>query len=324
MAILNTHKLTKIYPNKVTAVDRIDLSVNKGEIYGFIGPNGAGKTTTIKILNTLLAQISGSAEIDGLDITKKAADVRRIIGYVSQDIGVDENATGIENLMLYGRYYRLDRATINRRVAELIALVDLNGTEKRMVKTYSGGMRRRLDLAMGLIHHPKLIFLDEPTTGLDPQARRSVWDYIKKLVEHMGVTIFLTTHYLEEADHLCDRVTIIDNGKIVVTGTPDSLKHSIGGDVVTVSPRLSSDISHEIYHQEITTALSGQSFVLGIQSSGADVAVYVKEVETSAPEIMRVLTEKGIETGKLSITHPSLDDVFLKYTGRAIQDNQNQ
>ncbi|MGB3129230.1 MAG: ATP-binding cassette domain-containing protein, partial [Dehalococcoidia bacterium] len=200
MSVIVTNQLTKVFPGNIRAVDGIDFEVKAGEIFGFLGPNGAGKTTTIKMLNTLIKPTSGTAVVTGIDVVRNPAEVRKNIGYVAQDVGVDEYATGRENLALYGRFYRLDGRTIKQRVKELFELVDLTGYEDKIVSTYSGGMRKRLDIAMGLIHQPQLIFLDEPTVGLDPQTRVHIWDYIGNLAKAMGITIFLTTHYMEEAD----------------------------------------------------------------------------------------------------------------------------
>ena len=319
MSVITTEQLTKVFPGDVRAVDGIDFTVNAGEIFGFLGPNGAGKTTTIKMLNTLLQPTSGSALVVGFDVLKKPADVRRNIGYVAQDVGVDEHGTGRENLSLYGHFHRLDGKTVKRRVAELFELVDLIGYEDRRVSTYSGGMRKRLDIAMGLIHQPQLIFLDEPTAGLDPQTRAHIWDYIRNLARAMGITIFLTTHYMEEADRLADRIAIIDRGKIVVTGTPNELKQSIGGDVVTLSPCETAPEECEEFLGRTQEALADQKFVLGVQAAEDQLAVYVDKGESAAPSVMRLLSNRGIEVDALSVSKPSLDDVFLKYTGRSIR-----
>ena len=262
MSIIETHQLTKIFPGDVRAVDGIDFEVKPGEIFGFLGPNGAGKTTTIKVLNTLIKPTSGTATVCGYDVVKNHAEVRTCIGYVAQDVGVDEYGTGRENLTLYGHFYRLDGKTIKQRVKDLFELVDLTGSEDRLVSTYSGGMRKRLDLAMGLIHYPKVIFMDEPTVGLDPQTRSHIWDYIHDMVRTMGITIFLTTHYMEEADHLADRIAIIDLGKIVATGTPDELKSSIGGDIITLTPRIPEEENYEENIKRIQSVLSGKQFVI--------------------------------------------------------------
>ena len=319
MSIIETNQLTKIYPGNIRAVDSIDFEVKAGEVFGFLGPNGAGKTTTIKMLNTLIQPTSGTAVVTGIDIVKSPAEVRKNIGYVAQDVGVDEYATGRENLALYGRFYRLDGQTIKHRVKELFELVDLTGYEDKIVSTYSGGMRKRLDIAMGLIHQPQLIFLDEPTVGLDPQTRVHIWDYISSLAKAMGITIFLTTHYMEEADRLADRIAIIDLGKIIALGTPAELKQSIGGDVVTLSTCETGEEQCKDFIRRTQAALSDKPFVLGTQATDSELAVYVNKGESAAPTIMRLLANEGIEVETLSVSKPSLDDVFLKYTGRTIR-----
>lgn len=319
MSVIVTNQLTKVFPGNIRAVDGIDFEVKAGEIFGFLGPNGAGKTTTIKMLNTLIKPTSGTAVVTGIDVVRNPAEVRKNIGYVAQDVGVDEYATGRENLALYGRFYRLDGRTIKQRVKELFELVDLAGYEDKIVSTYSGGMRKRLDIAMGLIHQPQLIFLDEPTVGLDPQTRVHIWDYIGNLAKAMGITIFLTTHYMEEADRLADRIAIIDLGKIVAMGTPAELKQSIGGDVVTLSPRETGGEQCEEFIRRTEAALSDKPFVLGTQAADGELALYVNKGESAAPMIMRLLANEGIEVESLSVSRPSLDDVFLKYTGRTIR-----
>ncbi len=319
MSIITTEQLTKVFPGDIRAVDSIDFEVKAGEIFGFLGPNGAGKTTTIKMLNTLLQPTSGTAVVAGFDVLKNPADVRRSIGYVAQDVGVDEHGTGRENLTLYGHFYRLDGKTLKRRVKELFELVDLIGYEDKMVSTYSGGMRKRLDIAMGLIHQPQLIFLDEPTAGLDPQTRVHIWDYIRDLAKAIGITIFLTTHYMEEADRLADRIAIIDRGQIMVMGTPSKLKESIGGDVVTLSSCETGPEECEAFIRRTQEALTDQPFVLETRATDSELAVYVDKGESAAPTIMRLLSNQGIEVETLSFSKPSLDDVFLKYTGRTIR-----
>jgi ABC-2 type transport system ATP-binding protein len=319
VGIITTEQLTKVFPGNVRAVDGIDFEVEAGEIFGFLGPNGAGKTTTIKMLNTLLLPTSGIATVAGFDVLKNPAEVRRNVGYTAQDVGVDEHGTGRENLSLYGHFYRLDGKTIKRRVAELFDLVDLTGYEDKRVSTYSGGMRKRLDIAMGLIHQPKLIFLDEPTAGLDPQTRAHIWDYIRSLVRALGITIFLTTHYMDEADRLADRIAIIDRGRIMVVGTPQELKQSIGGDVVTLSPCVTGAEECEAFMSRTKEALANEPFVIGTQATEDELAIYVKKGESAAPAIMRLLSNRGIEVETLSVSRPSLDDVFLKYTGHTIR-----
>jgi len=319
MKIVQTEQLTRLFPPNVRAVDGIDFTVEEGEIFGFLGPNGAGKTTTIKILNTLLKPTSGTAHVAGYDVVKNPGEVRRHIGYVAQDIGVDEHATGRENLTLYGHFYRLDSAMIRRRVGELFEMVELTDFADKMASTYSGGMRKRLDIAMGLIHQPQVIFLDEPTTGLDPQTRANIWEYIHSLAKKMGITIFLTTHYMDEADKLADRIAIIDRGRIMTIGTPDDLKNSIGGDVITLSPCDTGTEGCEAFMARTREVLSGRDFVRDIQESNGDLAVFVTSGEKSAPAVMGILAGEGIQVQTLSVSRPSLDDVFLKYTGRTMR-----
>lgn len=319
MSVIETHQLTKIFPGDIRAVDGIDFEVNAGEIFAFLGPNGAGKTTTIKVLNTLIQPTSGTAIVAGFDVVKSPGEVRKRIGYVAQDVGVDERATGRENLTLYGHFYRLDSKAIRERVKEIFELVGLSGSEDRMVSTYSGGMRKRLDLAMGLIHQPEVIFLDEPTVGLDPQTRATIWDYIRNLAKEMDVTIFMTTHYMEEADRLADRIAIIDLGKIIVMGTSDELKRSIGGDVVTVSPCVGNDDECKEFIRHSESVLSGKPFVTGTKPTDGELAVYVNDGASAIPSIMHLLSNEGIDVRTISMSRPSLDDVFLKYTGRTIR-----
>jgi ABC-2 type transport system ATP-binding protein len=319
MAIIETHQLTKVFPGDIRAVDGIDFEVNTGEIFAFLGPNGAGKTTTIKMLNTLILPTSGTAMVAGLDVAKNPTEVRKRIGYVAQDVGVDEHATARENLTLYGHFYRLDNKTIKQRMQEIFEMVGLAADQNRMVSTYSGGMRKRLDLAMGLIHQPQVIFMDEPTTGLDPQNRASIWEYISKLVKSKGMTIFLTTHYMEEADRLANRIAIIDLGKIIAMGTSDELKKSIGGDVITLSPCAIKDEECKEFIKRAEAVLSGKPFVTGTKATDGELAVYVKEGESAIPTIMQLLSGQGIQVKTISLARPSLDDVFLKYTGRTIR-----
>lgn len=319
MSIIRTQSLTKIFPGNIKAVDSIDFEVESGEIFAFLGPNGAGKTTTIKILNTLILPTSGTATVAGFDVVKNPAEVRKRVGYAAQDVGVDERATGLENLTLYGHFYRLDGRVISQRVKEIFDLVGLTGDENRMVSTYSGGMRKRLDLAMGLIHQPQVVFLDEPTTGLDPQTRVHLWDYIKNLAKEMDIAVFLTTHYMDEADRLADRIAIIDLGKIMTIGTPDELKRSIGGDVVTLTPPVEKDEERKEFVRRTEEALSGKPFVVQTKPADGELAIYVKDGGAAVPAIMQAIGSQGIEVKTISISRPSLDDVFLKYTGRTIR-----
>jgi ABC-2 type transport system ATP-binding protein len=322
MSIIQTQSLTKIFPGNIKAVDSIDFEVESGEIFAFLGPNGAGKTTTIKILNTLILPTSGMATVAGFDVVKNPAEVRRRVGYAAQDVGVDEHATGRENLTLYGHLYRLEGKVIRQRVKEIFDIVGLTGDEDRMVSTYSGGMRKRLDLAMSLIHQPQVIFLDEPTTGLDPQTRAYLWDYIKNLAKEMGIAIFLTTHYMDEADRLADRIAIIDLGKIMIIGTSDELKRNIGGDVVTLTPTVEKDEERKEFVKRAEEALSGKPLVTQTKPADGELAVYVKDGGAAVPAIMQILSSQGIDIKTISMSRPSLDDVFLKYTGRTIRAQQ--
>ncbi|MFY9750326.1 MAG: ATP-binding cassette domain-containing protein, partial [Methanoregula sp.] len=231
MQVIETKKLTKTY-TALTAVDNLDMKIEKGEVFGLLGPNGAGKSTTLLMLTTLIPPTSGTALVNNFDIIQEPDRVRKSIGIVFQDPSSDEVLTGYENLKLHGLLYDMDAKLREERIVEVLALVDLTGRKDDMVKKYSGGMRRRLELARGLMHHPEILFLDEPTLGLDPQTREHIWEYIKKLATEKHITIIITTHYMDEADRLCDRLAIIDRGKIVALGSPDQLKKDLGGDIV--------------------------------------------------------------------------------------------
>jgi ABC-2 type transport system ATP-binding protein len=238
--------LTKVFNKSLVAVDHLSFSIKHGEIFGFLGPNGAGKTTTINMLITVLRPTEGTASVLGYDVVKQANEVRKVIGVVPQEYTADEDLTGYENIILCANLYGIPREVSKKRAVELLELVELAGFKDKKVETYSGGMRRRLELACGLINRPRVLFLDEPTLGLDVQTRAATWNYIKRLKEEYDMTIFMTTHYLEEADALCDRIAIIDYGKIIVTGDPEELKHSLGGDIITISVKEDADISDVI------------------------------------------------------------------------------
>ena len=307
--------LVKVYDPDIRAVDGISFHVDRGEIFGFLGPNGAGKSTTIKVLTTLLRRTSGEALVDGIDVDREAAKVREVIGYGAQDVGVDDDLTGRENLRLQCRFYHISRHETPARVEEVLKAVGLEDAADRRARTYSGGMRRRLDLAMALISRPKLLFLDEPTTGLDPQNRIAVWDYIKRL-NAAGMTIFLTTQYMEEADRLCDRIAIIDLGKIVASGTPASLKAGIGADVIQLAlkpedGRNAKDIARE--------ALRRLPEVQDVQNYDGGVTVYAKNGPALVPQVVRMLDDAGVQISQLTLSAPSLDDVFLKHTGHQLR-----
>ena len=314
-AILLVKDLKKVFPPDVRAVDGISFYVKRGEVFGFLGPNGAGKSTTIKIITTLLAKNAGTVVVDGLDLDHQPAKIREIIGYAAQDVGVDDDLTGRENLRLQARFYHIPRAESDERVDLIIKTVDLDDAADRRAGTYSGGMRRRLDLAMALISKPRLLFLDEPTTGLDPQNRIAVWNYIKSLNEQ-GMTIFLTTQYMEEADRLCDRLCIIDHGKIVAQGTPASLKAEIGADVIQIALKSDGAKNVKDVAREALRRIPG---VQEVQNHDAGVTVYAKNGPSLVPQIVRMLDDVRVQIAQLTLSAPSLDDVFLKHTGHQMR-----
>jgi ABC-2 type transport system ATP-binding protein len=303
--------------NLVEAVRGVDLRVETGEIFGFLGPNGAGKTTTMRMLTTLLHPSGGVATVVGYDLIRKQQLVRQNIGYVSQTGGADPNVTARENLILQSRLYGTHKSDAKVRAAELIKSLELDSFADRKVSTYSGGQRRRLDLAMGMVHTPQLLFLDEPTTGLDPQSRAHLWEEIRKLQAH-GTTIFITTHYLEEADSLCDRLAIMDNGQVVVEGTPLALKRQVAGDVVT----LGLDITNGAL-AKAEELLQTQAFVRELHQDKEVLRLYVDHGEVAMPGILRLLDGASIGIQTIAMTRPSLDDVFLRQTGRSLRETGN-
>ncbi len=317
--IIIVEDLRKIYGKDILAVDGISFKVHKGEVFGFLGPNGAGKSTTIKILTTLLEKTSGKATIDGLDIDKDQAEVRRIIGYSSQDVGVDDDLTARENLMLQCSFHHIPKDKAVQRVELLLETVKLQEAADRRLKTFSGGMRKRLDLASSLVSDPKVLFLDEPTTGLDPQSRQDIWEYITQL-NSQGTTIFLTTQYMEEADRLADRLCIVDQGKIVAEGTPLELKARIGADIITLSVRSDDPEACE----KASAAIAKMEGVkeVGLCSVGisGDKGLTVMAHNGSAiiPLLVRLLDGIGVQIDQLTLTGPTLDEVFLKLTGRTL------
>jgi ABC-2 type transport system ATP-binding protein len=300
-------------PRRVQALRGVDLRVDPGQIYGFLGPNGAGKTTTLRILTTLLRADSGTATVSGLDVRRQPAEVRRRIGYVGQLGGADLAATGEENLYLQGRLHGLTAAETRRRAAQLSEELDLRGFVGRIVRTCSGGQRRRLEVALGLIHHPEVLFLDEPTLGLDPQNRAHLWDQLRALCG-AGTSIVITTHYLDEADQLCDRVAIIDQGRIVAEGTPAELKGRHHAGVTIAIRRVAGDLA------VVTSDLANLPSVLGVRIEGDAVRVEVAETTSALAAIFDRLRGHGIEVLRVALSEPSLDDVFLHETGRSLRD----
>jgi ABC-2 type transport system ATP-binding protein len=296
---------------EVVAVDGVDLKVEKGEIFGFLGPNGAGKTTTLRMLSTLLSPTSGEATVAGADLRKEPNKVRERIGYVSQAGSSAPEVTGRNELIIQGRVYGMSKAEAKKRAAELLETFELADAADRPTKTYSGGQKRRLDVAIGLAHHPQLLFLDEPTTGLDPQSRARMWEEVRRLRDD-GTTVFLTTHYLEEADALCDRLAIIDHGKIVIEGTPDALKRQVAGDVITLGVDGARDQALDL--------LKGQSFVREAGIEADALRIYVDRGESAMPQVLRIMDSAGIALSTLALSRPSLDDVFLRQTGHSLRE----
>jgi len=304
-SIIEIKNLTKKF-EKITAVDNLDLQIKEGEIFGLLGPNGAGKTTTLLMLTTLKPPTSGTATINNFDIIKQPDLVRKSIGIVFQDPSSDEILTGYENLKLHGWLYDMPDELREQRINEVLELVDLTKRKDDLVKKYSGGMRRRLELARGLMHHPKVLFLDEPTLGLDPQSREYIWRYIEKLSKEKNITIILTTHYMDEADKLCDRLAIIDNGKIVVIGSPKKLKKDLGGDIIRIKAG-KLDIK----------LLKNLTFVKNVADCGSEFCLTVEDANLNLQEILGIIGK----VDSVEIRTPTLDDVFLHYTGRGIRES---
>lgn len=312
--MIQTRGLTRTFRTKggtVEAVRGVDLRVAAGEIFGFLGPNGAGKTTTLRMLATLLPPSGGSATVAGVDLARDPAEVRRRIGYVPQGGSTDPAETGRGELVLQGRLYGMTKPAALVRAAEVLEALDLTTAADRPTTTYSGGMRRRLDVGLGIVHRPQVLFLDEPTTGLDPQARARMWDEIRGL-RAQGTTVFLTTHYLEEADALADHLAIIDHGVIVAEGTADELKRQVAGDVITLG--VDGD------HARVLATVRDQAFVREASSEDELIRLYVDQGETAVPQILRILDGAGLAARTISLARPSLDDVFLRQTGRSLRE----
>lgn len=315
MYAIETKSLSKVYNSGLKAVDNISIKIEDGQIFGFLGPNGAGKSTTIMILTTLLKPSLGSAYVSGYNVVSQAKQVRENLSYVQQEITADEYLTARENLQLQARLHHMPKESIQKRIDEVLNLVELTDRQHDAVLTYSGGMRKRLDIAAGLLPRPKVLFLDEPTLGLDIQTRYKIWDYLKKIHKEFGLTIFLTTHYMEEADKLCDVISIIDNGKILVTNSPQSLKKALGNERVIFSVDSNSKT------EQLISKIEAINLVERITRSENDITVFSSHGNKVIPLIFEISSDLGIQINSISQTQPTLDDVFISYTGRDLRDN---
>jgi ABC-2 type transport system ATP-binding protein len=312
--VIETRDLRRTFTSRsgpIEAVRGVDLTVGQGEIFGFLGPNGAGKTTTLRMLATLIAPTAGDATVAGADLRREPQLVRQRIGYVPQGGSTDPAETGRGELILQGRLYRMSRRDAERRAAEVLAALELEAAADRKIGTYSGGMKRRLDVGLGIVHEPIVLFLDEPTTGLDPQARARMWDEIRKLRER-GTTVFLTTHYLEEADALADRLAIIDHGEIVAAGTSAELKRAVAGDVVEIGVNGAGE--------RVLALLERLPFVREAAHDDGLVRLYVEFGDHAVPQLLRLLDGAGLAPTSIAVHKPSLDDVFLRQTGRSLRE----
>ncbi|NND86753.1 MAG: ATP-binding cassette domain-containing protein [Nitrosopumilus sp.] len=314
MHSIETRSLTKSFGD-VTAVNDISFTVDNGEIFGFLGPNGAGKSTTMMILTTLLKPTSGNAVICGYDVMTNPKKVRENIGYVQQESTVDEYLTGRENLLLQAKLNHIPKKEINKRIDEVLQLIELSEKQDMTVVTYSGGMRKRLDIAGGLLHRPKVLFLDEPTVGLDIQTRRKIWKYIKKIHTEFEMTIFLSTHYMEEADQLCDRIGIIDGGKIQVIDSPENMKNAMGNEVISII--LENDKNFDSFIVELKKI----EFVKKINKDGSKITLFASNGTEVIPNVFQISAKQNIKITSISLTQPTLDDVFVSFTGHEIRDN---
>lgn len=317
MKTIETKSLVKKFGN-IAAVDDVSFNVDEGEIFGFLGPNGAGKSTTMMILTTLLKPTSGQAIVAGYDVVNQAKKVRENIGYVQQDIAVDEYLTGRENLMLEGRLNHIPKNLINKRIDEVLELIELKDKQNQAVITFSGGMRKRLDIAGGLLHRPKVLILDEPTVGLDIQTRRKIWEYIRHIHKEFNMTIFLSTHYMEEADKLCDRVGIIDYGKIQVIDSPQSMKNALGDEVVSFR------VGDGVASSDLVSRLKTISLVKDVSTKNNQIVVYTTKGAELIPQIFQLSSNLKTKINEISLTRPTLDDVFISYTGHELRDDDTK
>ncbi|MDZ7798108.1 MAG: ATP-binding cassette domain-containing protein [Patescibacteria group bacterium] len=307
MPIIEVNNLTKKFKN-LTAVNDVSFKVKKGEIFGFLGPNGAGKTTTINILTTLLPPSSGKARVNGYDVINEKDKVRGSIGLIFQEPSLDEQLTALENLKFHAWVYHVPKEKIDKRINKMLKMVELADRAKNKVETFSGGMKRRLEIARGLLHHPCVLFLDEPTIGLDPQTRSRIWEYILELRRAHNITMFMTTHYMDEAEY-CDRIAIMDQGKIIALNTPTELKESIGGDVINIKTDNDKQAAEIIKNK----------FNLKAKKIDSHICIYVKEADKFVPKL---LNELDLKVSSINIHKPTLNDVFLKLTGKEIRDEE--
>ena len=312
---IETKSLSKSFGD-VKAVDDISFYVESGEIFGFLGPNGAGKSTTMMILTTLLKPTSGHALVSGFDVRRNPKQVREKIGYVQQETTVDEYLTGRENLLLQARLNHIPKDQIDSRIDEVLELIELSDKQNEPVVTYSGGMRKRLDIAGGLLHRPKVLFLDEPTVGLDIQTRRKIWEYIKKIHEEFEMTIFLTTHYMEEADQLCDRIGIIDGGKIQIIDSPQNMKSAMGNEVISLS--IENTESEKLFLSELEKI----ELINKINQDQNKIILFASKGTEVIPKIFQISSDLKIKIISISLTQPNLDDVFISYTGHEIREEE--
>lgn len=310
--IVRVENLTKKF-GSFTAVDKVSFDIEQGEIFGLLGPNGAGKTTTISMLSTILKPSSGKAFINDFEITRDEDKVRQSIGIVFQDPSLDDELTAYENLDFHGRLYHIKKDIRMKRTEDLLKLVGLEDRKNHLVKTFSGGMKRRLEIARGLLHEPKVLFLDEPTIGLDPQTRNYIWEYIRKLNKEKNITIILTTHYMDEADRLCDNLAIVNRGKIVAMGNPKSLKEDIGGDVITIESK---------NNHKIKAKIEKFPWVKGMKEHDGYLTINLEHAETHVAEIVKTADKNKVPINSISIHEPTLEDVFLHFTGKTIHEEE--
>ena len=317
MNAIELNSLTKKFKKSI-AIDNISLNVEEGEIFGFLGPNGAGKSTTMMILTTLLKPTSGNASVCSFDVVTNPSKVRQNIGYVQQEIGIDEYLTARENLQFQCKISHISKEQIKNRIEEVLDLVELKEKQDEQSITFSGGMRKRLDIACGLIHRPKVLFLDEPTVGLDIQTRRKIWEYIRKIHKEFGMTIFVSTHYMEEADNLCDRIGIIDYGKIQIVDTPQSMKNKLETDMITFSV-----LPNEIKKAQFIEKLKTLDLIKNVNINETNMTIQSSDSTQVIPKIFQISSEIGLHIDSFVLNKPTLDDVFISYTGHNLRDDTN-